>query len=93
MSRILYLDCFSGASGDMIVGALIDAGVSFAEVEKVVKSLDLDGVRVSCDRVDRSGIGAAKFRVIDSVAIENASTGSDVSHDHEHNHDLSLIHI
>ena len=43
MSRILYLDCFSGASGDMIVGALIDAGVSFSEVEAVVKSLDLDG--------------------------------------------------
>ena len=33
MSRILYLDCFSGVSGDMIVGGLIDAGVSFAQVE------------------------------------------------------------
>ena len=92
MSRILYLDCFSGASGDMIVGALIDAGVSFSEVEAVVKSLDLDGVRVSCDRVDRSGIGAAKFRVIDSVAIENDPTGSDVSHDHDHNHDHDHSH-
>ncbi len=92
MSRILYLDCFSGASGDMIVGALIDAGVSFSEVETVVKSLDLDGVRVSCDRVDRSGIGAAKFRVIDSVAIGNDPTGSDVSHDHVHNHDHDHSH-
>ena len=92
MSRILYLDCFSGASGDMIVGALIDAGVSFSEVEAVVKSLDLDGVRVSCDRVDRSGIGAAKFRVIDAVAIGNDLTGSDVSHDHVHNHDHDHSH-
>ena len=92
MSRILYLDCFSGASGDMIVGGLIDAGVSFTEVEAVVKSLDLDGVRVSCDRVDRSGIGAAKFRVIDSVAIGNDLTGSDVSHDHVHNHDHDHSH-
>ena len=92
MSRILYLDCFSGASGDMIVGGLIDAGVSFTEVEAVVKSLDLDGVRVSCDRVDRSGIGAAKFRVIDSVAIGNDPTGSDVSHDHVHNHDHDHSH-
>ena len=91
MSRILYLDCFSGASGDMIVGGLIDAGVSFAQVEAVVNSLGLDGVRVSYDRVDRSGIGAAKFRVIDSAKIgsSHADHSHDQSHDqsHDHSHD------
>ncbi len=92
MSRILYLDCFSGASGDMIVGALIDAGVSFPEVEAIVKSLDLDGVRVSCERVDRNGIGAAKFRVIDSVDVESNPAERDVGHDHGHNHDHGHKH-
>ena len=91
MSRILYLDCFSGASGDMIVGGLIDAGVSFAQIEAVVKSLDLDGVRVSYDRVDRSGIGAAKFRVIDSDKIE--SSHGDHSHDHRYHEHRGLSDI
>ena len=91
MSRILYLDCFSGASGDMIVGGLIDAGVSFAQVEAVVNSLGLDGVRVSCDRVDRSGIGSAKFRVIDSANI--GSSHSDHSHDHRYHEHRGLSDI
>ena len=93
MSRILYLDCFSGASGDMIVGALIDAGVSFAQVETVVNSLDLDGVRVTCDRVDRGGIGAAKFRVIDSAKMESSRTGRDANHGHSHHQHRGLSDI
>lgn len=77
MPRILYLDCFSGASGDMIAGALVDAGVPFEVLAQVVDSLGLDGVRVSSERVDRSGIGAAKFRVtIDGQAADG--------HDHHH---------
>ena len=63
MARVLYLDCFSGAAGDMIAGALVDAGVPFDELARVVDSLGVDGVRITHDRVDRSGVGAAKFRV------------------------------
>ena len=80
MARILYLDCFSGAAGDMIAGALIDAGVPFEELARVVDSLGLEGARISHDRVDRNGIGAAKFRV---------ETGS---HDHDHGHGHSHSH-
>ena len=64
MSKILYLDCFSGASGDMLLGALLDAGAPFDELARVVESLGLDGVSIARESVDRSGIGATKFRVV-----------------------------
>ena len=80
MSRILYLDCFSGASGDMIAGALLDAGVPFEVLQESVESLGLDGVRVRSERVDRSGIGAAKFRV--TVDGEPADAQAEGGHGH-----------
>ena len=63
MSRILYFDCFSGASGDMILGALLDAGLPLEELRGVVATLFLDGVGLEAERVERGGIGATKFRV------------------------------
>ena len=88
MSRILYLDCFSGASGDMLAGALVDAGVPFEVLRQAVDSLGLDGVRVSSERVDRSGIGAARFRVtVDGEAADaQAGNGGGHVHGHEHAH-------
>ncbi len=91
MSRVLYLDCFSGASGDMIAGALLDAGVPFDVLAGAVGSLGLDGVSVGSERVDRSGIGAAKFRVtVDGEAADagvNAHAhGHDRAHGHDHGH-------
>ena len=91
MSRILYLDCFSGASGDMIAGALVDAGVPFDVLEKAVDSLGLDGVGVSRDRVDRSGIGAAKFRVTIDGAVADATPAAR-SHEHGHSHEHANGH-
>ncbi len=79
MAKVLYLDCFSGISGDMLLGALLDAGAPFDELERVVASLGLDGVSIAHERVDRAGIGATKFRVADG--------GHDHQHDHDHGHD------
>ena len=84
MSRILYLDCFSGASGDMVAGALVDAGVPFDVLAATVDSLGLDGVRIVSERVDRSGIGAARFRV--TVDGEAADARAESGHGHEHGH-------
>ena len=56
--RIAYLDCFSGISGDMFLGALIDAGVSPQLLEDTVKALDI-GARVELSKVVRAGISAA----------------------------------
>ena len=63
MARLLYFDCFSGASGDMILGALVDAGLRIDGLREVVASLRLDGVTLATERVDRNGFGATKFRV------------------------------
>jgi len=59
---LCYLDAFSGISGDMLVGALADAGASQSAIADAVRSLDA-GAAVSFERVKRAGIGATKFRV------------------------------
>jgi uncharacterized protein (TIGR00299 family) protein len=61
--KVLYFDCFSGASGDMIVGALIDAGIPLEEIRAALGSLSIDGGAVWTERVQRAGIGATKFQV------------------------------
>src|SRR5215470_19046553 len=60
--RIAYLDCFSGISGDMFLGALVDAGVSAKLLEDAVAVLDI-GARVEVSRVTRGGIAATKVDV------------------------------
>src|SRR5258706_13839107 len=60
--RIAYLDCFSGISGDMFLGALVDAGVSPRLLEEAVAALDV-GARLEISRVVRGGISATKVDV------------------------------
>lgn len=61
--RVAYLDAFSGISGDMTVGALLDLGLPLEAVREAVRVLALDGVEVSTERLERSGIAATKFHV------------------------------
>lgn len=69
MSRILYLDCFSGASGDMLLGACLDAGLPFEALETALGSLALgDACSVSAERVSRSGVAATRFVVTQRAA-------------------------
>jgi pyridinium-3,5-bisthiocarboxylic acid mononucleotide nickel chelatase len=60
--RIAYLDCFSGISGDMFLGALVDAGVSTQLLEQTVAALNI-GARLEISRVQRNGISATKVDV------------------------------
>jgi pyridinium-3,5-bisthiocarboxylic acid mononucleotide nickel chelatase len=60
--RLAYLDCFSGMSGDMFLGALVDAGVSAELLERTVAGLDI-GARLEISRVVRAGIAATKVDV------------------------------
>ncbi len=79
MGRILYLDCYSGASGDMLIGALLDAGLPFDTLRAALGSLALeDECRVSAERVSRSGIGATKFTVTETTGEVGAT--------HRHRH-------
>lgn len=70
---ILYFDCFAGAAGDMILGALLDAGVPFDELRRALGSLAVDGWDVSMDRVIKTGVTATKFRVHEHSHIHAGS--------------------
>lgn len=60
--KICYFDAFSGISGDMTVGALIDAGAPFAEVKAALESLHT-GASFEVEKTSRRGVAASKFRV------------------------------
>ena len=62
--KIAYFDCFSGISGDMCLGALVDAGVSLKEIEKSLKGIPVKGYSLTAKKVRRSGIAATKVDVI-----------------------------
>ncbi|MBE3090136.1 MAG: nickel pincer cofactor biosynthesis protein LarC [Actinobacteria bacterium] len=63
MKRILYLDCFSGISGDMMVGALIDLGVDLQYIKNKLKNLDIGGYELKSSKVKINAIYATRFQV------------------------------
>ena len=63
--KVVYFDCFSGISGDMIIGALLDLGLDFKFLEKELKKLNLKNYKIEARRVMKSGISATKFDVIE----------------------------
>lgn len=65
MTRIAYFDCFSGASGDMLLGALIDAGAELDGVRSELAKLPVSGYELSAERVLRQGITGTQFVVRD----------------------------
>ena len=86
--RIAYLDCFSGISGDMFLGALLDAGVREQVFKDAVSALNL-GARLEISRVKRSGISATKVDVW--VGDEKDQPREEYwarknAHQHEHPH-------
>ena len=89
--RIAYLDCFSGISGDMFLGALVDAGVPAKLFEETVAALNI-GARLEISRVNRSGIAATKLDVHVHGEVELprevywAQQNHAREHDHEHHH-------
>jgi pyridinium-3,5-bisthiocarboxylic acid mononucleotide nickel chelatase len=77
VSRVLYFDCFSGIAGDMVLGAMLDAGLPLGELKNALGSLALPGVHIHADRVLRTGVSATKFTV-------HTHDHGDPSHDHSH---------
>jgi len=61
--KIAYFDCFAGASGDMILGSLIDAGLDLSYLEKELGKLKLSGWKISTEKSDKKGISGTKFCV------------------------------
>ncbi|HLA95240.1 MAG TPA: nickel pincer cofactor biosynthesis protein LarC [Pyrinomonadaceae bacterium] len=62
--RILYFDCFAGASGNMILGALIAAGVDAEKLTDELKKLGLPEFKIQIEKVDRSGISSLHAKVL-----------------------------
>lgn len=94
--KILYFDCFAGAAGDMILGALLDAGLPFDELKRALGSLAVEGWDVSADRVIKTGVTATKFRVHERVLVPRSgqpAPGSPLPAPDQHHHHHHLKHI
>jgi pyridinium-3,5-bisthiocarboxylic acid mononucleotide nickel chelatase len=79
----LYLDVFSGISGDMFVGAMLDLGADFKELESELGSLKVEGYHVHAKRAQKAAIDGVKF----DVHLDDHGHGHDHPHDHEdHEH-------
>jgi uncharacterized protein (TIGR00299 family) protein len=76
---MLYLDCFSGASGDMLLGALLDLGLPLDALRSALGSLALEFGDVGMESVQRAGVTATRFRLTDA-----RSKGADGKHAHYH---------
>ncbi len=61
--KIAYFDCFSGVAGDMIIGALLDAGLQFDDLKAEIDRLGLSGYKLSFEKVTKNHISATKFNV------------------------------
>jgi uncharacterized protein (TIGR00299 family) protein len=86
--RIGYLECFSGISGDMLLGALVDAGVPFSCLEETAAALNV-GARLEMRKVSRGGLAGTKVDVIapGEVAPETGHTNGAHAHEaHSHPH-------
>ncbi|SFQ50585.1 hypothetical protein SAMN02910358_02525 [Lachnospiraceae bacterium XBB1006] len=90
MSNTLYLECYSGISGDMTVAALLDLGADEKVLLKALKSIPVSGFRTEITRKSLSGIDACDFNVILDEKHENHDHDMDYlfgeGHEHEHTH-------
>lgn len=93
--RTLYLDCFSGISGDMFIGALIDAGGDSTLLEEELQKLNIsEEYKLSWRKVVKNGISSTKFDVeLSEIADHKYDDGhqhnhkhEDVDHNHKHEH-------
>jgi len=87
--KTLYFDCFSGVSGDMVIGALIDAGADPVKLVEELKKLNIeDEYKLTWKKVNKNGITSTKFDVL----LANHDHGHTHSHDHHHDHEHTHSH-
>ena len=80
MGKTLYLECYSGISGDITVAALLDLGADKEVLDRVLESLSVSGFQIKISRVVKSGIDACDFDVMLDKNHEN------------HDHDMEYLH-
>lgn len=86
MGKSLYLECYSGISGDMTVAALLDLGADQKVLEDVLESLPVQGFEIKVSRVTKSGIDACDFDVILNEEIDGHDHDMEYLHGHDHSH-------
>ncbi len=85
--KVLFLDCFSGISGDMTVGALVDLGVKPSTLEWELSKLDIGDFHMHFERQKRQQIEGVKFGI-----HEGATHSHDQDEPHEHGHEHAHSH-
>ena len=88
MPNKLYLECYSGISGDMTVAALLDLGADQQVLLEGLESLNLPGYQLKIGRVKKNGIDACDFDVI----LDEPEHHHDHDHEHHHDHDHDHEH-
>lgn len=92
MTKLLYLECTSGISGDMAAAALLDAGAREEVVRAALESLEVEGFSVEITRVKKSGLDVCDFNVVLDEAHENHDHDMAYLHGHDHSHDHGHDH-
>lgn len=94
MGRVMYLDCFSGVAGDMVLAALLDAGLPRDVLDAALGSLGVDH-RLEVSRVSRAGLAATHLQVSERGESKGGAAshhhGSD-QHQHRHDHEHGEAH-
>ncbi len=96
MSRLAYFDCSAGASGDMILGALLDLGLPLDALRAELAKLAVEGYELRSETVKRAGLRATKIHVLvggQEEAAHDHAHGQDHEHGHEHTHGRRLADI
>ena len=93
MSRLVYFDCANGASGDMLLGALVDLGLPLDELRAELLKLPLRSYRIESHRVHRSGLHATKVDVMVEPEGGGDGHGHGPTHDHGHTHHAAAPHV
>lgn len=90
MGKTLYLECYSGISGDMTVGALLDLGAREEALREALEALPLNGYEITIGRTKKCGIDACDFDVIleEEEGQEPLHHHGGEAHTHDHEHGL-----
>ena len=78
--RILYVDAFSGVSGDMLLGALLDSGLDLGALQAELGKLDLAGYELEAERVENHGLTGTRLHVRDTLEAYPARHLHDIRH-------------